>query len=521
MTTPAQAYEQLKDRFEAIINTEYKKLVQGMITEAATDPEEQQQSSAKVVALAEHAQALVSSPDLKELLVIAEKGSDALSFEDQRNLAQMKSFWAGKASLPAELSAELATLEADGSTLHAANKSTGDWSTMKPWIQHSFDVLRNIGAIKKQVLDTETVYEALLQHFSPGLPEKDIIEQMKLLEKHLPGLIHDAVERQKLLPAPIPLSGPFPWEQQLELNMRVATALGFDFDRGRLDMINNSPSCDGHRNDTRLTTDFIEGDFLNAVYSTAHEMGHALYRQNTPEKWYGQPAGMAMGLHIDESMSRLFEVYACGTPEFFQWLEKQAREVFNRPDDPALSAENLYLLKTKTEPSFIRIYADELTYPAHILLRYQLEKDIIDEKIDLNELPTIWNKKMEQLLGITPPTNTQGCMQDVHWSCGYIGYFPSYGAGNVGAAQFYNAALKAHPEIPEEIAKGNFKPLTDWLKENVHAKGSIYSAQELFVQSTGESLTAKYYLDHLSRRFTGKPFQPPANNATPKKKLDR
>ncbi len=510
MATFTEAYTQLKDRFDVIVKTEYARLVQNMVTEASTDPTDREQSSEKMVALAGRVQELISAPDLKGLIATAEAGASLLSPDDQRNLAQMKTFWVGRVALPAELSTELATLEAEGSTIHSKNKPTGDWSKMQPWIQHSFDIMRNVGILKQQATGAESVYEALLQHFSPGLSAKSVAEQMDVLERHLPKLIHDAAEHQKTLPPPIPLTGPFPWEQQLELNMRVAKALGFDFSRGKLDMIVDSPSCDGSRADTRLTTDFIENDFLNAVYSTAHETGHGFYRQNTPEAWYGQPGGMTMGMHIDESMSRLFEVYACGTPEFFQWLEVQAREVFNRPDDPALSAENLYRLKTKAEPSFIRVYADELTYPAHILLRYQLERDVINEKIDPKDLPEIWNQKMQELLGITPPTNTQGCMQDVHWPVGYIGYFPAYGMGNVGAAQFYQAALKAHPEIPTEIAKGNFKPLTDWLKENVHAKGSLYTADEVFVQATGESLTAKHYLDHLSVKFTGKKFDAPS-----------
>ncbi|MDE2336178.1 MAG: peptidase M32, partial [Alphaproteobacteria bacterium] len=225
----------------------------------------------------------------------------------------------------------------------------------------------------------------------------------------------------------------------------------------------------------------------------------------------------SMGMAVHESQSGIMERNAAHEPEFFQYLEKLAREIFNRPNDPALSAANLQLLANQVNPSFIRIEADELTYPAHILLRYKLEKGLVEGTLAVENLPQAWNDGIKNLLGITPPDNSKGCMQDVHWPTGAIGYFPAYALGNMIAAQLYAAATKAHPEITRELAAGNFKPLLGWLRDNVHSKGSELTTDALMIAATGEKLNAKYYLDHLSRRYAGKAYAPAANaNTQPK-----
>ena len=296
--------------------------------------------------------------------------------------------------------------------------------------------------------------------------------------------------------------------------------MGFDFDRGRMDAIDAHPSCGGSASDVRFTTDCSdETSFLSAVYSTIHEGGHGLYEQDTPLEYRYQPVGKTMGMAVHESQSGVMERNAAHTPEFFQFLEKQAREVFNRPNDPALSAKNLELLAKQVKPSFIRIEADELTYPAHVILRYKLEKALIEGTLSVDGLPKAWNDGMQSLLGITPPDNAHGCMQDTHWPSGYIGYFPAYALGNMIAAQLFDAACKAHPEIPAELGKGNFKPLKQWLSDNVHSKGSMLTTDELMTAATGEKLNSKYYLDHLSKRYLGRSYnqQAPANGNSQQK----
>ncbi len=440
---------------------------------------------------------------------------------DRRNLALMRRAWVSEAGLPDELVTEIARIQSDGEKKHTELRKGGDWSKMKDWYAHSIDIMRTLGQIRKDKLGAASVYEALLDSFSPDLADATVAREFAVLEKALPGMIREAVDLQAKNP-PIPLKGPFPQAQQAELSRRLAVAMGYDFTRGAMYPIDAHPSTGGSASDVRYTTDCSdETNFLPAVYSTVHETGHALYEQGTPLEWRYQLVGASMGMAVHESQSGIMERNAAHTPEFFQFLEKQAREVFNRPDDPALSAKNLELLAKQVNPSFIRIEADELTYPAHIILRYKLEKALVEGTLAIDNLPKEWNDGMKNLLGITPPDNAKGCMQDVHWPVGLIGYFPAYALGNMIAAQLYDAAVKAKPDIPAELGKGNFKPLKEWLNKNVHSKGSTLTTDELMIAATGEKLNSKYYLDHLSRRYLGRPFTrsqgPAANgNAPPK-----
>ncbi len=512
------AYEQLKQRFERLISIEnaaailYKDSETFMPKGAADDRTRQ------IMALAEVAHSLISAPDIEKLLDDAEKDKDALAPEDRRNLQLMRTEWIQRAGLPEELVSERARIEVEGQKLHTELRAGGDWSKMKDWYSNSFDVMREIARLKKDKLGAPSLYAALLGSFSPSLEESTVEREFGALEKLLPGLIAAAVERQKSMPAPLPLQGPFPREQQAELFRRVVVAMGFDLTRGRLDVVSGHPSCGGSSSDVRFTTDCDENNLLEGLYSTIHETGHALYEQNTPIEWRYQPAGKTMGMAVHESQSRIMEIQACHTIEFCRFLEKQAREIFNRPNDPALAAENLERLLNTAQPSFIRIQADELTYPAHIILRHKLEKALVEGTMEIGDLPKAWNDGIQKLLGITPASPAEGCMQDVHWPEGLIGYFPAYTLGDMGASQFFAAACAARPELKEQLAEGNFTPLREWLRDNVHSKGSLLETDALFIAATGEPLNAKYYLNHLSQRYLGKPYEPPSpkNGTGPK-----
>ena len=286
---------------------------------------------------------------------------------------------------------------------------------------------------------------------------------------------------------------------------RILKAEGFDFDRGRFDICPAHPSSGGTSDDARITGK-DENHPIRTIYAAIHEAGHAMYDQNRPLAWRHQPIGSHLGMGIHESQSRIMEVQACRTPEFFQFLEKQMREIFNRPDDSALSVDNLRRLINRVEPSFIRIEADEMTYPAHVILRYGIEKAMVEGRMTIDNLPEAWNSGMQRLLGITPPDPSQGHMQDVHWPVALVGYFPAYTIGDMIAAQFFSAACRMHPEIPPALVHGNFKPLNEWLNEHVRGKAASLTPEELICSATGENLNARYYLNHLSERYLGKPW---------------
>lgn len=513
------AYEKLKERFEKITDISNAAAILAKDSQVFMPKNSGPDRTRQMIALAEIAHSLIKAPEVGQWLDEAEKAGASLPAEDKRNLTLMRREWVHAASLPDDLASEIARLDSEGERLHTELRKSGDWSKIKDWYAHSFEVMRAAGQAKKDKLGASSAYEALLDSFSPGLSVATVDREFGALEKALPALIREAVQKQEQAPAPLPLQGTFPWAQQEELCRRLTKALGFDFTKGRMDMVDGHPSCGGSASDVRFTTDCDENNFLEAVYSTVHETGHALYEQNTPEKLRYQPLGGSMGMALHESQSRIIEIQACHTPEFFKYLEKEARAVFNRPDDPALSAKNLELLVNRANPSFIRVQADELTYPAHIILRYKLEKAVVEGTLSVDDLPKAWNDGIKTLLGITPPDPSQGCMQDVHWPTGAVGYFPAYTLGDMGAAQLFAAACRAKPEIRPELANGNFTPLREWLRDNVHSKGSLLTTDELFTAATGEKLNARHYLNHLSNRYLGKDWQqaPAANTNAPEK----
>lgn len=505
------AYENLKKRFAELDHLKGAAGILRKDAEVFMALGSGEDRSLQLQTLATLCHRLITDPIVHQWLRDAEAQGAAFSFEDKRNLFLMRREWSSSHALSCELASELARLSSEGRQRHAKYKSSGNWSMMKDWYQHSFHTMREIA--KEKMKSRKGVffspYEALLDSFNPGLTEETVVREFTKLEKHLPTLIRKAQMKQAQGPLPLPLRGPFPFDQVKQLCDELLKAIGFDFDRGRFDLCCHHPSCGGTSDDIRITAQWHEEDFLHTMYAALHEGGHALYEQNRPKFWRYQPVGDHLGMSIHETQSRIIEVQACRTSEFFQFLEKKTRKIFKRPDDPSLTAKNLERLVNRIEPDFIRIKADEMTYPAHVILRQKLEKALIEETISMEDLPRIWNEGMQAFLGITPPDNAQGCMQDIHWPAGAIGYFPAYTApgGDAGAAQFFAAACKVRPEIREELAKGNFNPLREWLSDNIYSKGSLLSPDELFIAATGEAPNVWYYLNHLSQRYLGIPWE--------------
>lgn len=496
------AYEKLKDRFAQINNLENAASILGKDMETVMRPGSSQDRINQIVAIAGASHSLISDPRVADWLNDAESRAASLPDDhDRRNLALMRRIWAHRAGLPENLAQEKARLESEGQALHVMHYKTGNWAVMKDWYKHSFDVMRDIGALKKDLLGLNSVYDALLDEFSPGLNSADIAREFKVLDAELRVMIPQALQNQKAKPAPLALQGPFDSDLQMQLNQLMVSAAGFDTNRGILHLIDGHPSCGGSSDDIRMTTRCDINDPLDSLYSAVHECGHALYGQNLPAAWRYQPAGDHLGMAVHESQSMIIQLQACMTTEFFQFVSEKLQIVFNRAGDPALSAQNLQALMWRATPSFIRVSADELTYPVHILLRHDLEKRMIENTLDVADLPDAWNDGMTQRLGITPPNPAQGCMQDVHWPTGSIGYFPAYTLGAMGAAQFFEAAKAAQPGLLPALGKGDFSLLKDWLVANVHSKGSLVSSEELFRQATGAPLNARAYMVHLRHRY--------------------
>jgi carboxypeptidase Taq len=288
---------------------------------------------------------------------------------------------------------------------------------------------------------------------------------------------------------------------QRALGLKLMEAVGFDFTRGRLD-ISLHPFCGGATDDVRITTRYDAADFGRALMGVLHETGHALYEQGRPAGWRHQPVGAARGMSLHESQSLIVEMQACRSRQFFTYLAPLLREAFGR-SGPEWSPENLHALNTRVAPGFIRVDADEATYPAHILLRYRLETAMIAGDLAVTDLPGAFNDGMRELLGLAVPDDRVGCLQDIHWPSGAFGYFPTYTLGALAAAQLFRAARTAEPALPGCLAQGDFAPLRGWLRAHVHEVGSLLGTDDLLTRATGAPLGTAAFRAHLETRYLG------------------
>lgn len=344
-----------------------------------------------------------------------------------------------------------------------------------------------------------TPYEALLDGYEPGLREDRIAALFDDLLSFLPGLLDAALARQAARDAGVRPPGPFPADRQEALARRLMAALGFDFSRGRLDA-SLHPFCGGGPGDVRVTTRYDEDEPFGSLMGVLHETGHALYEAGLPERWRLQPVGRARGMVLHESQSLLVEMQVCRGPEFLAFAAPAMREAFGG-GGAAWSPGNLGRLLARVRPGLIRVDADEATYPAHVALRWRLERLLVAGELRVAEIPGAWGDGMAELLGVRPPDDRSGCLQDIHWYDGAWGYFPLYTLGALAAAQLFAAARDALPGLPGDLARGAFAPLAGWLRENVHAKASSRSTEEVMLEATGRPLGTEAFKAHLETRY--------------------
>jgi carboxypeptidase Taq len=442
---------------------------------------------------------ILTQPDTDDLLAGAEAQNELDAWQ-RANVREMRRRWLHATALPPELVEALTKACSASEMAWRKARPAADFALVKPHLQKVLALVREAAAAKAERLGTGP-YEALLDEFEPGGTTAAIDVLFDDLATMLPGLIEGALARQAALGPPLPLEGRFPVETQRKLGVELMQRLGFDFEHGRLD-ISLHPFCGGTPDDVRITTRYDETDFMRALMGVLHETGHALYERGLPAAWRRQPVGDARGMSVHESQSLLVEMQACRSRAFLEFAAPLLREAFGGKG-PAWEADNLHRIYTQVARGFIRVDADEVTYPAHVILRYRLEKAMVAGDLEVEDLPGEWNHCMRELLGVTPPSDREGCLQDIHWYDGAWGYFPTYTLGAMTAAQIFAAAKRADPKIPSAIARGDFAPLLAWLRANVHGKGSLLSTSDLLRQATGSSLDARIYQDHLKRRYLG------------------
>lgn len=398
-----------------------------------------------------------------------------------------------EAALPQEFVEYFAQLCSQGMVSWREAKAQNNFSHFAPALTKIIEAVRK----KAEYLKYEDhPYDALLDLYEPGAKTADIKKLFGNLKIKIKELL------QKIAKQPQPddsfLHGKFDETKQLAFGKKLLTAMGFDFHKGRLDLSAHPFSSSPHPTDNRITSRIHPTSLMSNIMAILHEGGHALYEAGLPIEDFGTPLGKAISLGVHESQSRWWETRIGLSRPFWKHFYPELQKEFGLEKVPL---ETFYNALNKVKPSYIRIEADEVTYPLHVILRFELEVELIEGKLAVEDLPKAWNAKMEELLGIRPRNDAEGCLQDIHWSMGSFGYFPTYTLGNIYAAQLFKKFEKEFPNWAQDVEQGRLSFIRDWLKDNVHKYGMQYRGKELLKKVTGEDVSESAYLDYLNEKY--------------------
>jgi carboxypeptidase Taq len=488
-------YQRLEARFARIATIAEAGAMLGWDAAAVMPPGGAEARGDQLAVLAGVAHSLLTSPEVAADLAEAETPDDPWQ---AANLRLMRREHARATALPFELVEAEARANSACEKIWREARATRDFALVAPSLATVLALVRERADALAARLNT-TPYDALLDSFQPGLTTTDFEPVFARYEVFLADALPRAEARQKKSPAPIKLTGSFPADAQEELCRRLSQRAGLDFTHARLDR-SVHPFCGGTPTDVRITTRYDESDPVQAMMGVLHETGHALYERGLPVRWARQPVGAASGMAAHESQSLILEMQACRSDPFLGWLSGELIAAF-KGAGPAWAPSNLARLWRRVERGFIRVDADEMTYPAHIILRTKLERAMVAGDLAVDDLPGAWAEEMQRLLGITPPDDRLGCLQDIHWYEGMFGYFPAYTLGAMSAAQLMAAARVAMPDLDRALAKGDLAPLTGWLRTHVHEAGSRVGFNDLLLEVTGTRLDPSAFEAHLAARY--------------------
>lgn len=495
------AYERLSALHARLHRLDHLGSIAGWDQAANMPPKGNEARSAALAELATLTHRLRTDPELPQTLKAAEQ--EPLDELQRANLREIRRDWRAANALPEALVArrQLATSRCE----HAwrGQRPQNDWAGFLENFREVVAVGREEAARLADELGCGR-YEALMDRYEPGMTTAEVDRVFGELRQWLPGLIEAVIDRQAQQDREQPLIepvGPFPTERQRSLCGAVMRLLDFDFEAGRLD-VSTHPFCGGVPEDVRMTTRFREDDFLGSLMGTVHETGHGRYEQNRPRALLGQPVSQARSMAIHESQSLSFEMQLGSHPGFVALMAPLIREQFG--PQPAFEPANLARVLTRVRRGLIRVDADEVTYPAHVLLRYDIERALIEGQIEPDDVPAMWDEQMKTLLQIDTRGNFRdGPLQDVHWPEGLFGYFPCYTLGAMYAAQWFAAMRREMPGLDEQIARGELAGLFNWLRERIWSQGSRWSTEELCRRASGEPLNTAHFQAHLRRRYLG------------------
>ena len=415
------------------------------------------------------------------------------------NVACIRREWRRATAVPGDLEVALSKACSACEQAWRGARAANDWAAVRARLEAVFALSRERAAALADALGCAP-YDALLDALEPGFRRADIDPLFAELAAALPPLIDAALGAQ---PRTAPLPGPFAVEKQAALGKALMAAVGFDFQHGRLDT-SHHPFCGGAPDDTRITTRYNEGDFLESMFAVLHESGHALYQQGLPKAWRGQPVGEAGGAALHESQSLTMEMQVCRSDAFLAFAAPVIQRALlgGETQAPEWQPPNLANHARRVARGFIRVDADELTYPLHVILRYELETELVAGGLAVADLPDAWDAAMRRRLGLATAGNfADGVMQDVHWFAGLVGYFPCYTLGAVMAAQLQRAARERIGDLEDAIRAGEFPVLLGWQREHIHQRGRLAPTKELIAEVTGAQLGSEAFLRHLRARY--------------------
>ena len=459
-------------------------------------------NEARAAAMAEMAALLHrmrTDPALPAQLQRAEQ--ENLTPLQRANLREMHRQWHGANALPESLVQRQRLASARCEHAWRQQRPANDWQGFLVNFREVLALAREEASLLSQQLGMRKYY-ALMDRYEPGMTCAEVDRVFGEVRQWLPGLIDQVIKQQVQRDALHPVTepvGPFPLAAQRQLCEQVMRLLAFDFEGGRLD-VSTHPFCGGVPEDVRMTTRFRDEEFLGSLLGTVHETGHGRYEQNLPRELLGQPVAEARSMALHESQSLSFEMQLGNHPGFVQQLAPLVAAAFGA--QPAFEPHNLHRLMTRVKRSLIRVDADEVTYPAHIILRYEIERPLIEGEIEPEDIPALWDGLMQELLGCDTRGNYKdGPLQDVHWPEALFGYFPCYSLGAMYAAQWFAAMQRAVPGLDASIHAGNLAPVFDWLQKHIWSQGSIWLTDELAMRASGERLNPAHFKAHLVARY--------------------
>ena len=495
MNTPA--YDQIVTTYARLHRLQHLGSVAGWDQAAHMPPGGNEARAAALSELAALLHRLRTDPKLADDIERAEQ--EPLSALQTANLREVRRDWRSANALPEALVQRLSMARSRCEHAWRSQRPANDW---KGFVENFREVLAATREAA-QLLSEQTGlrrYDALLDEFEPGMRCATLDRVFGEVRSWLPGLIQRVVEKQSREPLIQP-TPPFALESQRALCEQVVRWLGFDFSAGRLD-VSTHPFCGGVPEDVRMTTRFREDNFLGSLMGTIHETGHGRYEQNLPRDWLGQPVAHARSMGLHESQSLSFEMQLGSHPGFVALLAPMVALAFG--GGPAYTAQNLHRLISRVKPGTIRVDADEVTYPAHVILRYEIERPLVEGEIEPEDVPALWDAKMSELLGVDTRGNFKdGALQDVHWPEGLIGYFPCYTLGAMYAAQWFATMRRTTPALDARIASGDLGVVFDWLRDHIWSQASLWTTDELAIRASGEVLNPAHFKAHLESRYLG------------------